>query len=61
MIICSCNFIGDQQVFSIVAAAQNGPPPISQIYAGLGCQARCGRCVPTVKKLRDESCSQSGR
>jgi len=61
MIVCSCNFISDQQVFSVVAAAENRPPPISKIYAGLGCQARCGRCVSTVKKIRDESCSQSGR
>jgi bacterioferritin-associated ferredoxin len=55
MIICSCNVISDQQIFVFVAAAQNGPPPISQIYAGLGCRARCGRCVPVVKKLRDET------
>jgi bacterioferritin-associated ferredoxin len=54
MIICSCNVISDEQIVRVVAAAQNGPPPISQIYAGLGCRARCGRCVPTVKKLRDE-------
>jgi bacterioferritin-associated ferredoxin len=55
MIICSCNVISDQQVFSVIAAAQHRPPAISQVYAGLGCRARCGRCVPAIKKLRDEA------
>jgi bacterioferritin-associated ferredoxin len=54
MIICSCNVISDKQVFSVLAA-QLRLPPISQVYAGLGCQARCGRCVPAIKKLRDEA------
>ena len=53
MIICSCNVISDNQIFSVVATAQHRPPPISQVYAGLGCRARCGRCIPAVKKLRD--------
>jgi bacterioferritin-associated ferredoxin len=55
MIVCSCNVISDKQVFSVVAAAQHRPPPIRQVYAGLGCRARCGRCVPAIKKLRDEA------
>lgn len=54
MIVCSCNVISDRQVFSVVAAAQHRPPAISQVYAGLGCRAQCGRCVPAIKKLRDE-------
>ena len=55
MIVCSCNVISDKQVFSVVAAAQNRAPAISQVYARLGCRARCGRCVPSIKKLRDEA------
>ena len=55
MIVCSCNVISDKQVFSVVAGARLRPPPISQVYAGLGCRARCGRCVPAIKKLRDEA------
>jgi bacterioferritin-associated ferredoxin len=57
MIVCSCNVISDQQVFSLVAAAPVGLPPISQIYARLGHRAKCGRCVPAMKKLRDEACA----
>jgi bacterioferritin-associated ferredoxin len=37
MIICSCNVISDKQVFSVLAA-QLRLPPISQVYAGLGCR-----------------------
>ena len=55
MIVCSCNVISDKQVFSVVAAAQHRPLAISQVYAGLGCRARCGRCVPAIKRLRDEA------
>jgi bacterioferritin-associated ferredoxin len=55
MIVCSCNVISDQQVLSLVAASSAGPPPISQVYARLGHRAKCGRCVPAVKRLRDEA------
>jgi bacterioferritin-associated ferredoxin len=55
MIVCSCNVISDQQVFSLVAASSAGPPPVSQVYARLGHRPKCGRCVPAVKKLRGEA------
>jgi bacterioferritin-associated ferredoxin len=56
MVVCSCNFLTDTQIFALVAAAHQRPPTVSQVYAGLGCRARCGRCAPTVKKLRDDAC-----
>jgi bacterioferritin-associated ferredoxin len=49
------NVISDKQVFSVLAAAQQRPPASSQVYAGLGCRPRCGRCVPAIKKLGDEA------
>jgi bacterioferritin-associated ferredoxin len=55
MIVCSCNVISDKQMFSLVAAAQQRPPAVRQVYAGLGYQVRCGRCAPTIKTLRDEA------
>jgi bacterioferritin-associated ferredoxin len=55
MIVCSCNVISEKQIFSLVAATQQRPPAVSQVYAGLGYQARCGRCAPTIKTLRDEA------
>jgi bacterioferritin-associated ferredoxin len=55
MVVCSCNVISDKQVFSVVAAVQQRPPTVSQVYADLGCRALCGRCAPTIKRLRDEA------
>jgi bacterioferritin-associated ferredoxin len=55
MVVCSCSVISDKQIFSTVAAAQQRPPTVSQVYAGLGCRALCGRCTATIKKLRDEA------
>jgi bacterioferritin-associated ferredoxin len=58
MVVCSCNFLTDTQIFALVAGAHQHqrPPTVSQVYAGLGCRAQCGRCAPTVKKLRDDAC-----
>jgi bacterioferritin-associated ferredoxin len=56
MIVCSCNVLSDKQVLSVLARPrQHRPPTISQVYAGLGCRAQCGRCAPTIKKIRDEA------
>jgi bacterioferritin-associated ferredoxin len=55
MIVCSCNVLSDSQVRSVVAARECRAPTISQVYAGLGCRARCGGCVATVKKIRAEA------
>jgi bacterioferritin-associated ferredoxin len=55
MVVCSCNVISDKQIYSVVAAVQQRPPTVSQVYVDLGCRARCGRCAPTIKKLRDEA------
>ena len=54
MIICSCNVLNDKAIRSMVATATSRPT-ISQVYAGLGCQAKCGRCAPSIKKIRDET------
>jgi bacterioferritin-associated ferredoxin len=61
MIVCSCNVITDNQIFSLVANAQQRAPTVSQVYSGLGCRARCGRCASTVKKLRDEASAHGER
>ncbi len=54
MIVCSCNVLSDKDVLSLLASAQRRPT-MSQVYAGLGCRARCGRCAPTIKRIRDEA------
>jgi bacterioferritin-associated ferredoxin len=27
---------------------------MSEVYAGLGCSAQCGRCAHTIKRIMDE-------
>jgi bacterioferritin-associated ferredoxin len=50
MIICSGKVIRDKQPFSVLAA-HHRLPPISQVYAGMGCRAGCGLCVPAINRL----------
>ena len=62
MIVCSCNVLSDKQVLSVVANAdRDRPPTVSQVYAGLGCRARCGGCAATIKKIRDEAAACAHR
>ena len=53
MIVCSCNVLSDHALRSVAANA-DGRPRVSQMYAGLGCKAQCGRCACTVKRIMDE-------
>jgi bacterioferritin-associated ferredoxin len=52
MIVCSCNVLSDQQIAAVILA-DSYPPRISQVYANLGCKARCGQCAPTIKRIRE--------
>ena len=54
MIVCSCNLLSDIQVKSAVASGATRPR-MSYVYASLGCTARCGRCVRTIKAFLRES------
>jgi bacterioferritin-associated ferredoxin len=54
MIVCSCNAFSDCDVQSIMAGAAQRPR-MSQVYASLGCSAKCGRCTPAVKRIMDEA------
>jgi bacterioferritin-associated ferredoxin len=53
MIVCSCNVFSDHQVRSVVAKEVRRPR-MSEVYAGLGCSAQCGRCAHTIKRIMDE-------
>jgi bacterioferritin-associated ferredoxin len=59
MIVCSCNVFSDTQVRAAIAASTERPR-MSRVYASLGCAARCGSCVRTIKAILDESRCQSG-
>jgi bacterioferritin-associated ferredoxin len=54
MIVCSCNVFSDADV-KIALASAPARPRMSGIYASLGCAARCGRCVQTIKSLIDDA------
>jgi len=56
MIVCSCNVFSDADVRAVLANA-SAPPRMSRVYASLGCAARCGRCVQTIKSLMDDAAS----
>lgn len=60
MIVCSCNVLSDKQILSAITAVQHRARTLSQVYARLGCRARCGQCAPTIKKIRDEASGYSG-
>ena len=53
MIVCSCNVFSDHQVRSVIAK-DAGRPRMSEVYAGLGCSAQCGRCAHTIKRILDD-------
>jgi bacterioferritin-associated ferredoxin len=54
MIVCSCNVFSDHQVRSVIAKDARRPR-MSDVYAGLGCSAQCGRCAHTIKKIMDDA------
>jgi bacterioferritin-associated ferredoxin len=53
MIVCSCNVFSDHQVRSVVAKEARRPR-MSDVYACLGCSAKCGRCAHTIKRILDD-------
>jgi bacterioferritin-associated ferredoxin len=53
MIVCSCNVLSDKQIAAVLQG-DGHTPRVSQVYAGLGCKARCGQCAPTIKRIRDD-------
>ena len=54
MIVCSCNVLSDHALRSAIAGADKRPR-VSQVYACLGCKARCGRCAGSIRRIMDEA------
>ena len=57
MIICSCNVLSDHEVRHVVN--RGAPRSAAHVYGCLGCSARCGRCMRTVRKIMDEARTRS--
>ena len=53
MVVCSCNFLSDSQIKSVISDAARRPR-MSSVYAALGCAAQCGRCAHTIRNMLEE-------
>ncbi|MGN5375074.1 (2Fe-2S)-binding protein [Sphingomonas hankookensis] len=50
MVVCVCNALKERDVR---AAARGGANSACQAYRALGCQAKCGQCVPFARAIID--------
>ena len=48
MVVCVCNALRENQVR---AAAREGAVSARQAYRSLGCQPKCGQCVPFAREI----------
>ena len=48
MIVCSCNFIREQQIRE---AARDGIVVIEDVYEHLGCTPNCCQCFPFAEQI----------
>jgi bacterioferritin-associated ferredoxin len=54
MIVCSCNVLTEVEIRASIAAL-NGPRRVCDVYASLGCAAKCGGCAGTISALISEA------
>jgi bacterioferritin-associated ferredoxin len=54
MIVCSCNVLTDVAIRTSIATL-NGPRRVCDVYASLGCAAKCGGCAVTICALLSEA------
>jgi bacterioferritin-associated ferredoxin len=51
MVVCVCNAIRERDVRE---AARGGACSTGQAYRALGCQLKCGQCVPFAREIIKE-------
>jgi bacterioferritin-associated ferredoxin len=54
MIVCSCNVLTDVEIRASIATLK-GPRRVCEVYASLGCTAKCGGCAGTICALISEA------
>jgi bacterioferritin-associated ferredoxin len=54
MIVCSCNVLTDVDIRASIATL-DGPRRVCDVYASLGCAAKCGGCASTINALISEA------
>ena len=55
MIVCSCNVFSDHDIRTALADSGAAPRRTGEVYECLGCNAQCGRCARTIKRIMDEA------
>ena len=56
MIVCSCNFIREQQIRQ---AARDGIVAVEDIYEHLGCEPNCRQCFAFAEEIIREEIRQA--
>jgi len=51
MYVCICNALKERDVRRVAT----GCVTPAAVYRALGCETRCGRCVPTVRAILSDS------
>jgi bacterioferritin-associated ferredoxin len=51
MYICLCNALTDRDVRN----SAEGGCSVAMVYRSLGCEPRCGKCVPFVRQMLRET------
>jgi bacterioferritin-associated ferredoxin len=54
MIVCSCNVLTDVEIRASIATLDD-PRRVCDVYASLGCAAKCGGCAGTICALISEA------
>ena len=60
MIVCSCNILSDGQVRGCLTPGPGCPRTPAQVYACLGCSAKCGRCARTIRSIMQKALIEAG-
>lgn len=60
MIVCSCNILSDGQVRDCLAPGPGCPRTPAQVYACLGCSAKCGSCARTIRSIMQKALLEAG-
>ncbi len=54
MIVCSCNLLTEAAIRDVLARP-NAPVRAPDVYATLGCAAKCGGCAGSIENLINET------
>ena len=57
MYVCLCHGFTDRQVRGAITEGAGNPP---QVFRQFNAKPRCGKCIPTVREMVDESKGSSG-